>query len=108
MASVALTHLTTLLQARKLDGTLTRPLSLGLPTTSTGVEALDRTLARWSDHSVRAEVAEASRGAGAPGDQRKDGWPRGHVSEIVGPASSGRTSVVMATFAGVTARGGVV
>ena len=82
MASVALTHLTTLLQARKLDGTLTRPLSLGLPTTSSGIEALDRTLT--------------------------GGWPRGHVSEIVGPASSGRTSVVMATFAAVTTRGGVV
>lgn len=81
MASVALTHLTTLLQARKLDGTLTRPLSFGLPTTSTGVEALDQILT---------------------------GWPRGHVSEVLGPASSGRTSVVMATFAGVTARGGVV
>lgn len=81
MASVALTHLTTLLQARKLDGTLTRPLSRGLPTTRTGVEALDQILT---------------------------GWPRGHVSEVIGPASSGRTSVVMATFAAVTARGGVV
>jgi hypothetical protein len=82
MASVALTHLTTLLQAKKLDGTLTRPLGFGLPSTSTGVEALDQALA--------------------------GGWPRGHVSEIAGPASSGRTSVVMATFAAVTARGGVV
>jgi recombination protein RecA len=82
MASVALTHLTTLLQARKLDGTLTRPPSHGLPTTSTGVEALDQTLG--------------------------GGWPRGHLSEIVGPASSGRTSVVMATLAAATARGGVV
>ncbi|MEO6222181.1 MAG: hypothetical protein ABIP90_02950 [Vicinamibacterales bacterium] len=82
MASVALTHLTTLLQARKLDGTLTRPLSTGLPTTSTGVEALNQTLA--------------------------GGWPRGHMSEVVGPASSGRTSVVMATLATATARGGVV
>ena len=82
MASVALTHLTTLLQTKKLDGTLTRPLGFGLPSTSTGVEALDQTLA--------------------------GGWPRGHVSEIAGPASSGRTSVVMATFAAVTARGGVV
>lgn len=81
MASVALTHLTTLLQAKKLDGTLTRPLGSGRPTTSTGVEALDRMVT---------------------------GWPRGHVSEIVGPASSGRTSVVMATLAAATARGGVV
>ncbi|MSO50707.1 MAG: hypothetical protein EXQ49_12560, partial [Acidobacteria bacterium] len=87
MASVALSRLTTLLQARKLDGTLTRPLSTGLPTTSTGVEALDQAL--------------------APGNQ-KAGWPRGHVSEVVGPASSGRTSVVMATLAAATARGGVV
>jgi len=89
MASVALSHLTTLLRARKLDGTLTRPLSTGLPTTSTGVEALDQAL------------------AGNPSAQ-KAGWPRGHVSEIVGPASSGRTSVVMATLATATARGGVV
>ena len=81
MASAALTHLTSLLQTRKLDGTLTRPLGFELPTTSTGVEALDQLLT---------------------------GWPRGHVSEVIGPASSGRTSVVMATFAGVTARGGVV
>jgi recombination protein RecA len=112
MASVALTHLTTLLQAKKLDGTLTRPLSTGLPTTSTGVEALDQALAgsgaSWSDHSVHAEVAEASRGAGVPGVHKNAGWPRGHVSEIVGPASSGRTSVVMATLASATARGGVV
>lgn len=89
MPSVALTHLTTLLQAKKLDGTLTRPLSAGLPTTSTGVEALDQALA-------------------GPGANQGSGWPRGHVSEIVGPASSGRTSVVMATFAAATARGGVV
>jgi len=90
MASIALTHLTTLLQARKLDGTLTRPLTTGLPVTSTGVEALDQTL-----------------GGGDPGEQA-GGWPRGHVSEVIGPASSGRTSVVMATLAAVTARGGVV
>jgi recombination protein RecA len=88
MASVALSRLTTLLQARKLDGTLTRPLNAGLPTTSTGVEALDQAL--------------------APGAYKASGWPRGHVSEIVGPASSGRTSVVMATLAAATARGGVV
>jgi hypothetical protein len=81
MASVALTHLTTLLQARKLDGTLTRPLTTGIPVTSTGVEAFDQDFA---------------------------GWPRGHVSEVVGPASSGRTSVVMASLAAATARGGVV
>ena len=82
MASAALTHLTSLLQAKKLDGTLARALTPNLPTTSTGVEAFDQTLA--------------------------GGWPRGHLSEIVGPASSGRTSVVMATLAAATSRGGVV
>lgn len=88
MASAALSHLTALLQAKRLGGTLNRPLSTGLPTTSTGVEALDQALA-------------------VPG-ARQAGWPRGHVSEIVGPASSGRTSVVMATLATATAHGGVV
>lgn len=82
MASAALTHLTALLQSRKLDGTLTRPLNPALPTSSTGVDALDQLL--------------------------NGGWPRGQLSEIVGPASSGRTTVVMATLAAATARGGVV
>ena len=82
MASVALTHLTTLLQAKKLDGTLTRPLITALPSTSTGVEAFDQALS--------------------------GGWPRGHVSEVVGPPSSGRTSVMMATLAAATSKGGVV
>jgi recombination protein RecA len=82
MASAALTHLTSLLQARKLDGTLARQLNPDRPRTSTGVESLNHALA--------------------------GGWPRGHLSEIVGPASSGRTSVVMATFAAATSRGGVV
>jgi recombination protein RecA len=82
MASVALTHLTTLLQARKLDGTITRSLTTALPATSTGVAAFDQALS--------------------------GGWPRGHVSEVVGPASSGRTSVMLATLAAATSRGGVV
>ena len=82
MASAALTHLTSLLQAKKLDGTLARQLTPDLPTTSTGVEAFNHALA--------------------------GGWPRGQLSEIVGPASSGRTSVVMATLAAATSRGGVV
>jgi len=82
MASAALTHLTSLLQARQLDGTLARPLTIGVPVTTTGVEAFDSVL--------------------------RGGWPRGHVSEVIGPASSGRTSVVMATLAAATARGGVV
>lgn len=82
MASAALAHLTTLLQAKKLDGTLTRPLFHGFPAISTGV---------------------------APFDQRLGGgWPRGQISELLGPPSSGRTSLMLATLASATARGGVV
>ncbi len=36
------------------------------------------------------------------------GWPCGKVGEIVGPASSGRTAVAMATTAAATARGEIV
>src|SRR4051794_32751914 len=33
------------------------------------------------------------------------GWPCGETSEIVGPASSGRTSLLMASLAAATGRG---
>jgi RecA/RadA recombinase len=36
------------------------------------------------------------------------GWPMGEVSEVVGPRSSGRTRVLMATLAAATRRGQVV
>jgi len=36
------------------------------------------------------------------------GWPRGELSEIVGPASSGRTSLCVATMAAAVRRGEVV
>ena len=73
-------HLEALLQARRLHGTLARRV----PATgvlSTGLPELDTTLG--------------------------GGWPRGHVSEIVGPASSGRTRVLVSTLAAATARGDV-
>ena len=35
------------------------------------------------------------------------GWPRGHISEIVGPRSSGRTSVLVSTLAAATETGAV-
>lgn len=82
MASAALSHLTQLLDSKKLAGTLTRPLEAGRPCTATGVPELDAHLA--------------------------GGWPKGHLSDITGPASSGRTSVVLATMAAVTQQGGVV
>ena len=82
MASAALTPLTSLLLAKKLDGTVARSHCPELPTTSSAVEALNDSLC--------------------------GGWPRGALSEIVGPPSSGRTSVMMATFSAVTSSGGVV
>jgi recombination protein RecA len=36
------------------------------------------------------------------------GWPRGQLSELVGPASSGRTSLWLRTLAAATARGELV
>jgi len=73
-------HLEALLQTRRLDGTLAGrvPATGAL---STGLPDLDTTLG--------------------------GGWPRGHVSEIVGPASSGRTRVLVSTMAAATTRGDV-
>jgi hypothetical protein len=82
MASAALAQLTQLLDSKKLAGTLTRPLEQGRACTKSGVTVLDEHLA--------------------------GGWPQGQLSEIVGPASSGRTSVMLSTFAHVTQQGGVV
>ncbi len=81
MVSQAIQHIEGLLRARNLDGTLARP-ELVPATASTGIAALD----------------EALRG----------GWRRGELSEITGPASSGRTSVLVATLAAATSRGEVV
>ncbi len=73
-------HLEALLQARRLDGTLAgRVPATGM--LSTGLPELDTTLG--------------------------GGWPRGHVSEIVGPPSSGRTRVLVSTLAAATTRGEV-
>ena len=71
-----------LLRERKLDRTLTStiPERLGEDAVSPlDVEALDRGLA--------------------------GGLPRGHVSEVVGPASSGRTGLLWAALAAATRRG---
>jgi recombination protein RecA len=84
MASAALSHLTQLLDSKHLAGTLTRPMEGGRPCVGTGVSLLD----------------DAEHLAG--------GWPKGQLSEVIGPASSGRTSVVMATLAAVTQQGGMV
>jgi hypothetical protein len=71
-----------LLRARKLDRTLTSslPERLGEDASAAfGTDTLDRALS--------------------------GGLPRGHVSEVAGPASSGRTSLAWAALAAATLRG---
>jgi len=84
MVSQAFQHIEALLRAKQLDGTLARlgAADLGPGLAPTGFDELDRALG--------------------------GGWRRGEVSEIVGPASSGRTSVCIATLAAAVRRGEVV
>ena len=81
---IARAELESLLRTRQLDRTLTTTLP-GLPDTdlaSTGIAALD------------ARVG--------------GGLPRGHISEVVGPRSSGRTSLTLQMLAAATTRGELV
>ena len=78
-----LVQLESLLQARKLGGTLARLHALpAARLAETGVDDLD--------------------------GQLGGGLPRGHLSEIVGARSSGRTSVLYALLAAATRRGEIV
>ena len=86
MPRAARTELELLLQARKLDVTLT-------------------TSAVWRD---RAEDCLAATGLPELDAALGGGLRRGHVSEIVGSPSSGRTTVVCAIAAAATARGELV
>ncbi len=84
---LARTDLEALLRAKKLDRTLKVPLdlhdeSIVAPRAPTGVTALDRVLL--------------------------GGFPRGHVSEIVGAPSSGRTSLLLHVMATMTKGGELV
>jgi recombination protein RecA len=76
-------HIEALLRARRLDRTVTDPAAAPDPVRSrpTGFPWLDARLA--------------------------GGWPCGETSEIVGPASSGRSSLLTASLAAATARGDV-
>jgi len=83
MKSAAIFRLESLLQEKKLDGTLAGlRLDPGVRTASTGLAALDAMMG--------------------------GGWRRGEVSELIGARSTGRTSVLVATAAAATARGEVV
>ena len=74
-------HIEALLRARQLDRTVTDATSAPDPirTRPTGLPWLDARLA--------------------------GGWPCGETSELVGPASSGRSSLLTASLAAATARG---
>ena len=87
MAPLPRAHLETLLRDRKLDRTLTSAMPPRDPAddaavASTGITALDASL--------------------------EGGFPRGQLSELVGPRSSARTSVLLRAFAAATARGELV
>jgi hypothetical protein len=82
MSSLAVQRLTSLLQTRKLDATLVPTLPSPVEGLPTGMDLIDARLG--------------------------GGWPYGEVSELVGGRSSGRTSILMATLAAATRRGGLV
>jgi recombination protein RecA len=84
MANAALAVLESALRAKKLDRTLTSALP-----------SLERTDA----------AALASTAVPALDDCLRGGLPRGHLSEICGPASSGRTTLLLTLAAEATRRG---
>ena len=85
MPATAVDYLESLLRTRKLDHTLT---------------------------GFRSEPAEARwlvpTGITALDARLDGGIPRGHLSEVVGPRSSGRLAVVVSALAGATSRGEAV
>jgi hypothetical protein len=68
-------------------------------------QKLDRTLANGWTHVARDVAATGLR---ALDEQLGGGVPRGHLSEIVGPRSSGRTTVLCRMFQAATDRGEAV
>ncbi|CAN5580710.1 hypothetical protein BH23ACI1_BH23ACI1_28870 [soil metagenome] len=82
MGHPARAHLESLLRTRKLDVTLT-------------------SAAPWRERSFDA----AATGMAAIDEALGGGLRRGHVSEIVGPRSSGRTTLVCSALAEAAARG---
>ena len=87
MANIARALLESALAARKLDRTLTTALPSPDRMDSTAVVAVDV-----------AAIDRCLHG----------GLPRGHLSEIAGPNSSGRTTVLLQLAAAATARGEIV
>jgi hypothetical protein len=84
VSQLARIDLEALLRARQLDGTLT------------------------SSHPVPDEAAVAATGLALLDGLLGGGWPRGQVSEVVGPACSGRWRVALSSLAAATRRGELV
>ena len=84
MASLARADLEALLHTKKLGRTLTR------------------------DSSLRADLEQASTGHAGLDARLQGGIPRGQVTELVGPRSSGRTALLLQLLAAATARGELV
>jgi hypothetical protein len=85
MASLARADLESLLHTKNLDRTLTRPGS-----------------------GARPDLEYASTGHARLDARLSGGIPRGQVSELVGPRSSGRTALMLQMLAAATARGELV
>jgi recA bacterial DNA recombination protein len=95
MVPAARATLESLLRARRLDRTLT-----------TSPPVLDA--ADIDPKGTAAEYAFASSGVTALDAQLGGGFPRGQLSELVGPRSSGRTSLLLHMLAAATVRGELV
>jgi len=89
---LARTDLESLLRARKLDHTLTSTLAP----------------AGYGTAGYHDEYAVASTGVTALDARIGGGFPRGQLSELVGPRSSGRASLLLRMLAAATARGELV
>jgi hypothetical protein len=101
-------RLETLLRERKLDRTLTTaiPDRSEAEVAPFGLASLDARLSASASGSVTASagdiVRERPRRIGDPGEG--GGLPRGQISELIGPVSSGRTSLAWAWLGAATAR----
>jgi hypothetical protein len=84
VSQLARTDLEALLRKRQLDGALT------------------------SAHPLPDKTAMAPTGLAALDARLGGGWPRGQVSEIVGPACSGRWRVALSSLTAATRRGELV
>jgi recombination protein RecA len=87
MPALARTDLESLLRTRKLDRTLTSTLP---------------------SQPVRDDLAIAPTALASVDARLGGGFPRGQLSELVGPRSSGRTSLLLQTLAAATSRGELV